>query len=252
VKTFYEDEAIKLYHADSLDFAKQTLAGLRADLEDPKGTIEPPFDHVITDPPYSAKTHKGARTGNTKGGTVRPGEASLIDFASVGYSELKAAFEAFAPLISGWFIATVDYHHAFLLEQDTPKGLKFIRLGVWVKPNGAPQFSGDRPGMGWEAVAILHRDDLAPEWNGGGRNAVFTHNVERGLHPTQKPLSLISTFIHLFTNEGDTIFDPYAGSCTVGRAAKEKGRKAVLVEKDEKYLKLGADRCQQDVFAFGK
>ncbi|MGI8990740.1 MAG: hypothetical protein ACR2I2_14340 [Bryobacteraceae bacterium] len=45
-------------------------------------------------------------------------------------------------------------HAAGLEKAEVP----LVRLGIWHKPNGAPQFAGDRPGVGWEAVAILRRE----------------------------------------------------------------------------------------------
>jgi site-specific DNA-methyltransferase (adenine-specific) len=58
------------------------------------------------------------------------------------------------------------------------------------------------------------------------------------LHPTQKPVSLVEYFIKTYSNEGDTILDPCAGSGTTGVAAKNTGRKFILIEKDEHYFEI--------------
>jgi site-specific DNA-methyltransferase (adenine-specific) len=69
---------------------------------------------------------------------------------------------------------TCEWRHASKFEE---AGLPLVRLGVWIKPNGAPQFTGDRPGTGWEAVAILHRSGKK-KWNGGGLSTFsFTDGV---------------------------------------------------------------------------
>jgi len=65
-------------------------------------------------------------------------------------------------------------------------------------------------------------------------------------HPTQKPLSLMSWCIGQ-VNCANTILDPFAGSGTTGRAAKDLGRRAVLIEREERYCEIAARRMSQEV-----
>lgn len=66
-----------------------------------------------------------------------------------------------------------------------------------------------------------------------------------GKHPTQKPLRLLYRIILASTNEGDTILDPFAGSCTTGIAANLLGRKFIGIDQEQKYLDLGIRRRQE-------
>ena len=66
------------------------------------------------------------------------------------------------------------------------------------------------------------------------------------MHPTQKPLEVIKWCINL-AGDVQTILDPFAGSGTTGRAAKDLGKQAVLVEMDEQYCEIAAQRMAQEV-----
>jgi len=66
-------------------------------------------------------------------------------------------------------------------------------------------------------------------------------------HPTQKSLKLMTWCITL-AGDVQTILDPFAGSGTTGRAAKDLGRKATLIEREEAYCEIAAKRMAQEVF----
>lgn len=88
------------------------------------------------------------------------------------------------------------------------------------------------------------------EW--GGRVGVFYHNKndtewKKAPHPTTKPLKLMSELMRLFSNEDELILDPFMGSGTTLRAAKDLGRKAIGIEIEEKYCEIAAKRLSQEV-----
>ncbi len=75
----------------------------------------------------------------------------------------------------------------------------------------------------------------------------FKPNKEQYDHPTIKPLALISYMVRLSCRPNGTILDPFAGSGTTGRAAKDLGRKCVLIEREERYCEIAANRIRQEV-----
>lgn len=230
MKPYYADDLVTLYHGDS----REALADM------PDMSV----DAVITDPPYSANTHDQAKTNKGKGHGVK-----AVSFDSVTEEELRVVFEQLGRVTRRWVVATVDYKHAFHFDWTPPTGLRMLRIGVWVKPNPMPQISGDRPGQGWEAIAFMHRADVKPTWNGGGRSGVWTTAVAQNTgHPTAKPLPMLRDWVSLFTNPGDVVLDPYAGSGTTLRAAADNGRRAIGFEIDERYCEIAAKRLGQQAF----
>lgn len=236
---YYEDDLVTLYHGD----CREVLASM----EDESA------DCVLTDPPYSAETHEWTRTNNTAYG--RRGNRVLsgtINFGSITLDDLTLSLAEMGRISSGWVVSHLDFRHAFTFDATPPPGLRLLRIGVWVKTNPNPQISGDRPAQGWEAIAYLHRSDRRPSWSGGGKAANFVLPSDQGTgHPTAKPPALAGALIRLFTNPGDLILDPFAGSGTTLRAAKDEGRRAIGVELDERYCEIAAKRLAQDAL-FGE
>jgi site-specific DNA-methyltransferase (adenine-specific) len=70
-------------------------------------------------------------------------------------------------------------------------------------------------------------------------------------HPTQKPLKLMKWCILLFPN-AQTILDPFMGSGTTLRAAKDLGRKAIGIEISEEYCEMAVKRLAQEVLPLGE
>lgn len=194
-------------------------------------------DCIITDPPYSANTHKMAKTNKGAGHGV-----SLITFASLTGEQFDAVMARCIAAADGWVIATCDYKHA-ARYYEAPE---FVRLGAWVKPNPMPQISADRPGQGFETVLILHSGKSPKKWNRGGGSGVWTFPVHTGAEvPTQKPLALISAFVSDFTASGQVIADPFMGSGTTGVAALQNSRGFIGIERDAKHFAIACKRIEQ-------
>jgi site-specific DNA-methyltransferase (adenine-specific) len=225
------DGRIVLHLGDSLD----VLAGFSSDS----------IDLVCTDPPYGEETHKNAESATYERGVVK-NRKKVVDFTSLTIEDIRSRFDAAARVAKHWFVATMEFRHAAALEVAPPAGCLFVRMGVWTKPNGMPQISGDRPAQGWEAIAIMHKTGNGRlTWNGGGRSSVFHCLTERGgQYPTQKPLALIREFVTLFSNTDDLVLDPFCGSGTTLIAAAERGRRAIGIDISERALEIAAKRLE--------
>jgi site-specific DNA-methyltransferase (adenine-specific) len=213
--------------------------------------------HVITDPPYEAEAHtlqrriaKGTRPQRATGwkATDRIIEAPL-GFSPIGTAEREQAGAEFARIAQRWIVVFCQVEAAVRWGDALQAGgAATKRIGIWVKPDGMPQYSGDRPGMGYESIVFAHAKGRS-RWNGGGRVGVFVHNKndpDRAGHETQKPLSLMLELVELFTDPGDLVCDPYAGSGTTGVACLRLGRRFLGIESNPVNAAVARERLEAE------
>lgn len=95
---------------------------------------------------------------------------------------------------------------------------------------------------------LLYRDKL-PKFNNRGRMIFNWFEMRRDsaaeypkTHPTQKPVALLKQLISIFTDPGDVVIDPCAGSGTTLRAAYELGRNSYGFEVSREFYKLAKEK----------
>lgn len=200
-------------------------------------------DVVITDPPYEAEAHTKQRRCRD----VLEGRAvsAALTFAPMDQASRLHAAREIGRLARRWSLVFCQVEAAMEWRSVLEAGrLGYVRTMVWVKPDGSPQFTGDRPGMGYESVVVVHASDEKKRWNAGGKRGVyeFLTGKNRSGHPTEKPESLMAALVADFTDPGELILDPFAGSGTTGVAAIRLGRRFIGWERDEKYHAIATKR----------
>ncbi len=215
MRPYYEHAGITIFHGD----CREIVPSL-------------PFDGiVITDPPYGI-----AHPTNYKG-RGRSNLALCKDYAPVRGDESE-----FDPT---WLLSIGK--------------ARIIWGGNWFA-NALPNQGGwlvwdkERPEDLDQATCELAWTDCV---KGVRRFRHLWHGMLRAsndtlVHPTQKPEALIRWCLSLrWTREFATVLDPYMGSGSTLRAAKDLGRRATGVELEEKYCELVARRLSQEVLPFG-
>lgn len=114
------------------------------------------------------------------------------------------------------------------------------------------------------SIARAHRKQCGAPKNGSGMVGMKTENIRnlsfvrpsnvinvnnvsnqfsgKQFHPGTFPERLVEFFVKSFTNEGDVVLDPFAGSGTVGLTCIKLKREFVMIEKNEQYFKLSQNR----------
>lgn len=214
MKPFYEENGITIYNGDSREIIP----------------ILDKADLVLTDPPYGLGE-------SNKRAISRANIARPIDYGDFNWDNAPADKELLTLAISKAKNSIIWGGNYF---QVPPSSCWLI----WDKQNGASDFADCE--LAWtnldRAVRIFRF-----LWNG-----MLRAGEQRGVprvHPTQKPVELMRWCLN-FAPDAQTIIDPFMGSGTTLRAAKDLGRKAIGIEIEEKYCEIAAKRLSQEVFDF--
>ena len=212
VKPYYEEPGITIYHGDCRDI----LPSL------------PKVDLVLTDPPYG-----------------------------IGYSHGKGG---------GKLARSTQFDHHPIIGDDKPFDpkpfLNYPEVILWGANHYASRLPDSAHWLIWDkrdGICTNDQSDCEMAWVKGKGNArIFRHlwngmlkaseQGEKRVHPTQKPVELMQWCIqNITTNTYQTILDPFMGSGTTLRAAKDLGRKAIGIEIEEKYCEIAVKRLAQEV-----
>jgi DNA modification methylase len=216
---------------------------------------------AFTDPPYNVKIN-GHASGKGKiahrefpmaAGELT--EAEFISFLQQALGHLSANCREGALIYS-----CMDWRHMReILAAADGAGLDLLNLCVWAKNNG---------GMGTlyrsrhELVFVLkngpasHLNNVqlgsfgrnrSNVWNYPGANSFSRKkgSPRRDLHPTAKPIALVSDAILDCTERGDIVLDAFVGSGTTILAAERTGRRCYGIDLDPRYVDTAIRRWQK-------
>lgn len=150
-------------------------------------------------------------------------------------------------------IVFCEFEQQFELIQKAPKyGLnRYINL-VFRKNFSAQVLKANmRPVGNCEYALILYRDKL-PKFNNDGRMVFNCMDWKKDtttpkIHPTQKPIPVLQNLIRIFTDEGDVVIDPCAGSGSTLLAAYKMNRNAIGFEIKKNFFKDANEKILSNI-----
>ena len=207
---YYQDEAVTIYHGDCRDLL---------------GSL-PHSAALVTDPPYGIKAdlRQSNRAGKRHGKAV----AASRDYGVSNWDSCPAE-------VLPWlrFKQHVIWGGNHFGLPPTPGWL------VWDKETGTNGYADCE--LAWTDLQMAIRR-FRFQWMG-----MLQQISEERYHPTQKPVPVMRWSVG-FTDQL-LIIDPFMGSGTTLRAAKDLGRKAIGIEIEERYCEIAARRMCQEVLA---
>ena len=229
VKPYFEDDAVQIWHGDCRE-VMPTLG---------------PVDLVLTDPPYNIGFSLYASYSDTLTDTEYVMLlAGLREFSRIAISQypeemMRYVVPALGPPVhvSAWCYNSMNPRRFRLVNYYgvTPD---YARIAQPYK-NPTDKRIQQRTANGSVGSPMY-------EW-WADIDIVKNVSEEKTAHPCQLPERLIGRIITLTTDTAQTILDPFMGSGTTLRAAKDLGRKAIGIEIEERYCEIAAKRMAQAV-----
>ena len=262
--------------SNGLDRRFRVVQGDSLDLLDrlPRESV----DLVFADPPYHLSnggfTCKGGRRASVDKGAWDVSRG-LADDHAFQLAWLAKVQEVLKPSGTLWVSGTqhVIFSIGFALQE---LGYHLLNTVTWYKPNAAPNlacrfFTHSTELVLWAAPRrhkkLLHTFNYRDmkEQNGGkqmrdvwglpfevpepdGKQTVWAlptpskSEKVHGIHPTQKPLSLLERVVRCSSRPGDLVLNPFSGSGTTGAAAVGLGRRYLGLERDPAYVEFSRRR----------
>lgn len=142
-----------------------------------------------------------------------------------------------------------------LLKYFVEKKKCYFELLVWAKTNAMPTnqtFLSDLEYCLYfreSGVKINNDYELKSKWYESGTNK---KDKSKWLHPTIKPLELVTNHILLATQPNDVVLDCFGGSGTTAVACKNTGRHFILIEKNKDFYNISNDRVNNKIDCSGQ
>lgn len=244
-----------LYQANCLEFMDALIRKY------PKGK----FDVIFADPPYflsngGISCHAGKMVKVDKGEWDKSQGADLNHEFNKEW--LVRCQQLLKPNGTIWVSGTHHVIHSvgFAMQQ---LGMKILNDITWEKPNPPPNlscryFTHSTETIIWAAKNekskhLFNYNEMRHMNSGKQMKSVWnmtapkTIEKEFGKHPTQKPLELLERILLSSTNQGDLVFDPFAGSATTGVAAIKHLRRFVGCELEDSFIAIAQQRLKLQI-----
>ena len=203
-------------------------------------TLEISINCLLTDPPYGLDYQ--STFGKDEGDREKYQRKIDAD------ADVQGALDTFAkmmdltiPLLaeqaeiyvfSHWRVAPLWQEYLGSLSD---RGVDLMQLLIWNK--GYPGIGDVKYnwGAGHEFIYYLKKGRRRVPYRRDGILAINKVRPGTNIHPSEKPQGLLKILIEYSTDEGDLVFDPFAGSGSALLAARDLGRNAIGIEYDAQY-----------------
>ena len=209
---YFVDDAVVIYHGNCMELLP----------------LMPKVDLVLTDPPYGIN-HKSHGQIFVHAEQIVNDDGSycmdyLLDYIKEAQLPAGVFYSPYKPT-DGW-------RSILVWDKGSHLGIGGDRETCWKRDFELIGIANNKPLNGQRDSAILDFSGI---------------KIPESGHVAEKPIALMAYLVSKLSNQSDTVLDPFMGSGTTLRAAKNLGRKAIGIEIEERYCEIAAKRMSQGV-----
>lgn len=254
IKPYYEEKGITIYHGTCLDVLPHIQAS--------------GVDCVITSPPYNLGSEPWPHLGNWKSGDSAGGRSKWSNGSDAANGIQYGTHKDSMPwpeyvewqhsvLASLWQLipetGAIFYNHKprvigarlWTPFELVPSETVIRQIIVWSRPGGM-NYNATAFVPTHEWIMVLAKAGFRLKSKGvSGMGDVWTMTPDKNPHPAPFPLKLPLRVLE--ATGAQVVLDPFMGSGTTLRAAKNLGRKAIGIEIEERYCEMAIKRLSQEV-----
>ena len=194
---------------------------------------------VITDPPYSARTHKGHDA-------AAIGGRESISYSAWGPDDVARFVPMMCAAASGWVVIMTDHVLApSILSAMIAAGRYAFAPLPYFAPGSRVRLAGDGPSC-WTIWLCVARTTAQVHWGTLPGGYMAKPGWRDREYIGGKPLGLMQEIVRDYTAPGDTVLDPFMGSGTTGAACIRQGRRFVGIERDPIAFELARSRIESE------
>lgn len=208
-------------------------------------------DVLISDPPYSSRTHFGHDAVAKKRPDGVVGQVLHYDYWT--YDDVREFVASWAPRVTGWFVVLTDHMLASVYEEELQAAGRYVFAPLpFVSTGSRVRLQGDGPSC-WTTWIIVARPRTLEFVRWGTLPGAYLlprgMGEKKGSSQVQggKPMWLMRSLVRHYSRPGDTIVDPCAGGGTTLLAATCEGRKSFGAEQDEAVHRVATERLARPV-----
>lgn len=199
-------------------------------------------DHVITDPPYGARTHAG-QSAKTKDGSHRLAEVGDLGYEAMDEPQARSLCKVASAHCDGWVLLQTSHDVAPWYEDELRHCGRYVFAPLpIVTPGANVRLAGDGPSS-WTVWMVVSRSTIKKCWSTKPGYYQSPKREDNGVMGS-KALGLMEAIVLDYTDRGDLVCDPYAGSGTTGVACIRNGRRFLGWERKPEHFEIACKRLR--------